>query len=112
MLGSQLQTVPVVLEEQDFQGSYAILFARSEGMSTEVLTCRTEDEADRYMKEYERSGTLSFPKDIIRAMDISTPVFMVKTKAERALRVEYRAIQVEDPNIIDPEEIMSSEVNE
>lgn len=97
------QTIPVVIEDPLHGDIFVILFAREEGSEFEVLVCRNEYEADRYMKEYERSGTLSYPNSIIRSMNVSSPVVMLKTKTIRSVRKEFRVVTMPDPNVIDSE---------
>jgi hypothetical protein len=100
-MGKMMQTVPVVLEDEGYTGGWFILYVANEGEVFQTLPMRCEDEADKFMHEYERTGLMTMHNPLTIRFETLEPVFMLKAQATKAVRKQWRYVEVQNDKIIE-----------
>lgn len=95
-MGKRKHTVPVIVNEALYEDVNVLMYAKGEGQAFEVCICRNEEIADKYMKEYERSGLFHLERPWANdRVEVIEPVVMLKTKVVKSVRKEFRVVDVD-----------------
>ena len=101
------QTVPVLVSDDDNPYTYAVIHA-GENEKPSVVYCENEDEADKIIHQFERTGVLAIPNYFERRTELYTPIYVLKTKVVQGYKKIYRNVTIENPNVIE-EPLQTSE---
>ena len=100
-MDKMMQTVPVILADEGYEGGWFILYVKNEGEVFTTLPMRNEKEADAFMHEYERSGQMTIHNPLTVRFEVLEPVFMLKAQATKAVRKQWRYVEIQNDKIIE-----------